>query len=235
MLCKVATAAATSGTAGCSRHWRRWRKPSPACLSRLITDHEDGTYTVRLYGEERQVPSRPRTFECRAPWAKTADGQDAMPSAKIRARAVRGSHRKGICRLEGWLRRTSCRSSIRRAHRAHRPGSHRLYQGAVEEALGETFRGARDEGRAIVVRHVRPDLSLERGGIIPGHAATIMQVEGTGENARRRNARPTPMASTSPTVMARDGVFQLSMQEFRSQFDYFSSSSEKDDGNNKLW
>lgn len=206
----------------------------PGVLEQAITDHEDGTYTVRLYGEDARGSLTAEDVRVQGTIPKTADGRDAYAQREDPSELWVVIIEKAFAAWKGGYGglHAGVPSDALTALTGQQ-ATNTFTKGKSSEALGETFRESADEGRAMVAAS-RPDLSLERGGIIPGHAHTILRVEGTGENATV--TLRDPYAEYEPDGNgARDGVFQLTMQEFRSQFDYFSSSSEKDDGSDKLW
>ena len=89
--------------------------------------------------------------------------------------------------------------------------------------LGEELRAGQGEGRAMLAAS-RADLSLSRGGVVPGHAHTVLAVKDV-DGQTRVVLRDTFAQYETEGHGAKDGVFELSLEEFRSQFPSLNASS----------
>ncbi len=205
----------------------------PTVLEQAITAHDDGSYTVRLYGEDAAGVLSAEDVRVAGTIPMTANGQDAYAQREdpgelwvVVIEKAFAAWKGGYGGLHAGLPSHALTALTGRA------ASDTATAHKTDASLGETFRNNADAQRAMVAAS-RPNLNLDAGGIIPGHAHTILGVEGTGDRAMV--TLRDPYAEYEPQGHgARDGVFTLTMAEFREQFDYFSTAGDAEAENRDL-
>ena len=200
----------------------------PKVLEDAITDHGDGTYTVRLYRKDDSGSLSAEDVRVEGTLPTTADGSDAYAQREdpneiwvVIIEKAFAAWKGGYAGLDAGLPSEALTALT------GQEAKDTFTRNQTPASLGETFRGNADEGRAMVAAS-NPHLDLRSGGIIPGHAHTILGVQGTGDQAvvKLRD----PYAEYEPSGNgARDGIFEMSMEDFIERFDYFSSSGAAQD------
>ena len=200
----------------------------PKVLENAITDHGDGTYTVRLYREDESGSLSAEDIRVEGSLPTTANGSDAYAQREdpneiwvVIIEKAFAAWKGGYGGLDAGI------PSEARTALTGQAATNTFTQDQTPASLGDTFRDNTDDGRAMVAAS-SAHLDLKAGGIIPGHAHTILGVQGTGEQAvvQLRD----PYAEYEPAGNgARDGIFEMSMDDFIQRFDYFSSSGAAQD------
>jgi hypothetical protein len=193
----------------------------PQLLEQAITDHGDGTYTVTLHrqgtdGSMQAEPIRvtgelPRTSDGRDAYAQRQDPKELWPALIEKAYA---SWKGGYGALDGGLPGDALTALT------GRPSRDAFTDGQRPEALQQTLMQNQASGKPMVAAS-KGNLDLKVGGVVPGHAHSILGVAEEGGQTmvtlRDSFARYEP-SNNGP----RDGVFKLPMAEFIKRFQYFS-------------
>lgn len=193
----------------------------PQLLEQAITDHGDGTYTVRLHGEGRDGELQAEDVRVQGSLPHTADGRDAYAQRQDPQELWVGIVEKafavwkgGYGQLDGGIPGDALTALT--GQRSHTS----FTEDTGAEELGGTLREAAGAGQPMVAAS-RADLSLERGGIVPGHAHTVLAVD--EEGGQTWLTLRDPFARYEPGGNGpRDGVFRVTLDEFRQRFQYTS-------------
>ena len=199
-------------------------KNQPEVLENAITDNKDGTHTVRLFHRTPRGTYEPESIRVQGTVPTTADGRDAyaqrtdptelwVPLIEKAFAARAGNYGSLHAGVPG-----DALSAL-----TGRPSTTTFSRDHSATGLGEELRAGQAEGRAMVAAS-RADLSLARGGVVPGHAHTVLDVKDV-DGQTRVVLRDTFAQYEPEGNGAKDGVFELSLEEFRSQFQYLNASS----------
>ena len=197
----------------------------PNVLQEAITDHGDGTYTVRLYKQDRSGAMLSDTVRVDGTLPRTANGQDAYAQRQDPNEMWVGIIEKAFASwkgsygsLDGGIPSDALTALTGRTTETE------FMKGADAQNLGDTMK-AKSESGAPMVAASKAELLLKEGGIVPGHAHTILDVseqDGTTWVTLR-----DPFAMYEPEGNgAKDGIFKLTIEEFQQRFQYASWTKE---------
>ena len=196
----------------------------PEVLENAVTDNQDGTYTVQLYRETEQGTYEPERIRVDGTVPTTADGRDAYAQRVDRGEIwVQVIEKAFAARAGGYGALDGGVPGDAMAALTGQASDTTFSKGSSAADMGEELRSGVADQRAMVAAS-RADLSLKRGGIVPGHAHTIVDVREVGGETRvvlRDTFAEYEPSGNGP----RDGVFELSLEEFKQQFQYFNTSA----------
>lgn len=185
----------------------------PQVLEDAVTDHGDGTYTVRLF---RVGESTPDAVRVSGALPQTANGRDAYSQRQDPAELWVGIIEKafaswmgGYGKLDGGIPGDALTALT---------GEQTTTVTGRDAGLGEQLRDGAAAGAPMVAASAA-HLSLAQGGIVPGHAHTVLDVTETG--GQTWVTLRDPFAEYEPGGNgARDGVFKLTLDELQQRFQY---------------
>ncbi len=193
----------------------------PQILEQAITNHGDGTWTVRLHSEGPDGQVQAEDVRVQGTLPQTHDGQDAYAQRQDPRELWVGIVEKafatwkgGYGALDGGVPGDALTALTGEQSQTA------FTNGAGDAGLGETLREAAATGQPMVAAS-RADISLQGAGIVPGHAHTILAVEEEGGQTWV-TLRDTFAQYEPDGHGPRDGVFRLSLEEFRQSFQYAS-------------
>ena len=187
----------------------------PGVLEQAVTDHGDGTYTVRLFAEAgatgedvRVTGALPQTTDGRDAYAQRPDPAELWVGIIEKAFA---SWKGGYGNLHGGLPSDALTALT---------GERSTTAFKDDPELGARMQAASAEGAPMVAASAA-HLSLSQGGIVPGHAHTVLDVRQDGDRTLIK-LRDTYAAYEPSGNGPKDGVFELTLDEFRRRFQYVS-------------
>jgi hypothetical protein len=193
----------------------------PRVLEDAITDHGDGTYTVRLHKQDSRGSMSSEDVRVEGTLPRTADGQDAYAQRSDNREMWVGiiekafaSWKNGYGSLDGGIPSDALTALT------GQPSETVFMKGADSSGLSASMQEAA-VARQPMVAASRADLSLKKGGIVPGHGHTILDVSEEGGTTHITLRDPFAMYEPGGDG-AQDGVFKLTMEEFQQQFQYAS-------------
>lgn len=195
----------------------------PQLLERAITDHGDGTYTVRLHRAERDGSMSAEDVTVDGDIARTADGRDAYAQRQDRkelwvvvVQKAFAAWKGGYGALDGGVPSDALTALT------GRPSGTTFTRGADPQALQKTLVENRGANRPMVAAS-GTDFTLGSAGIVPGHGHSVLDV--SEEGGQTWVTVRDPFAAYEPAGNgAKDGVFKLPLAEFQKRFQYFSWS-----------
>jgi hypothetical protein len=193
----------------------------PQLLEQAITDHGDGTYTVRLHRAEADGNMRAEDITVDGDVPRTADGQDAYAQRQDRkelwvvvVQKAFAAWKGGYGALDGGVPSDALTALT------GKPSGTSFTRGADPSALQKTLLDHHGAGKPMVAAS-GTDFGLRETGIVPGHGHSILDVSEQG--GETWVTVRDPFAAYEPGGNgARDGVFRLPLAEFRKRFQYFT-------------
>jgi hypothetical protein len=190
----------------------------PQVLEQAVTDHGDGSYTVRLFRSGESTPDEVRVSGA---LPRTADGRDAYAQRQDPAELWVGIIEKafaswmgGYGRLDGGIPGDALTALT---------GEETSTVDGGAGDMGEQLRDGAASGAPMVAASAA-HLSLAQGGIVPGHAHTVLDVSESG--GQTWVTLRDPFAEYEPGGNgARDGVFKLTLEELQQRFQYVTIGS----------
>lgn len=198
----------------------------PQVLEQAITDHGDGHYTVRLHRQARDGTISAEDVTVDGDLPRTADGRDAYAQRQdpkelwvVIIQKAFASWKGGYGQLDGGVPSEALTALT------GKPTQTTFTRGADPAALGQTLHTGQ-ASQSPMVAASRADLNLEKGGVVPGHGHTILDVK--EEGGQTMVTLRDPFARYEPGGNgARDGVFKLTLAEFAARFQYFTAGAGK--------
>ena len=198
----------------------------PNILEEAITDHGDGTYTVRLYKEDSRGSMVADDIRVEGSLPRTANGQDAYAQRQNPHEIWVGiieeafaSWKGSYGALDGGIPSDALTALTGRSTETE------FMNDAAPQELGEMMQSVSTSGEPMVAAS-RADLSLQQGGIVPGHAHTILDVSEQGGTTLITLRDPFAMYEPDGNG-AKDGVFTLTLEEFQQRFQYASWTNQE--------
>jgi hypothetical protein len=193
----------------------------PGVLEQAITDHGDGTYTVRLFREEAGGSMVSEDVRVTGAVPRTADGKDAYAQRQDRkelwvvvVQKAFAAWKKGYGALDSGVPTEALTALTgKRSATAHT-------RGADPAALQKTLLDNKSARKPMVAAS-GTDFSLGQTGIVPGHAHSVLDVSEEGGQTWV-TVRDSFAAYEPAGNGAKDGVFRLPLAEFQKRFQYFS-------------
>jgi len=193
----------------------------PKVLEDAITDHGDGTYTVRLHKQDTRGLMSSEDVRVEGTLPRTVDGQDAYAQRSDPTEMWVGiiekafaSWKGGYGTLDGGIPSDALTALTGQSSETV------FMKGADSGELSSSMQEAASAQRPMVAAS-RADLSLKKGGIVPGHGHTILNVNEEGGTTYITLRDPFAMYEPSGND-AQDGVFKLTLEEFQHRFQYAS-------------
>ncbi len=193
----------------------------PQVLEQAITDHGDGTYTVRLHKQARDGSISAEDIVVTGAVPQTADGRDAYAQRQdpkelwvVVIEKAFASWKGGYGALDGGVP-TDALTAL-----TGRPSNTAFTRGNDSESIQKSLNEGHAAKRPMVAAS-GADFSLQDTGIVPAHAHSIMDVqERDGETYVTVR---DPFAQYEPSGNGpKDGTFTLPLAEFQKRFQYFS-------------
>jgi hypothetical protein len=193
----------------------------PKVIEQAITDHGDGSVTVRLHREDAGGTMVAEDVRVDASVPRTADGRDAYAQRQDRKELWVVLVQKAFAAWKGGYGAldSGVPSDALTALTGKRSGTS-FTRGADPSALQKTLvdnHGARKP----MVAASGTDFALGQTGIVPAHAHSILDVSQEGGETWV-TVRDTFAAYEPAGNGAKDGVFRLPLAEFQKRFQYFS-------------
>jgi hypothetical protein len=194
----------------------------PKLIEQAITDHGDGTYTVRLYREDGRGTMVAEDVTVDESVPRTADGQDAYAQRQDRkelwvviVQKAFAAWKGGYGALDSGVPNDALTALT------GKPSTTSFTRGADPSALKKTLLDNRAAGQPMVAAS-GTDFALQDTGIVPAHAHSILDVSEEGGETWV-TVRDSFAAYEPSGNGPKDGVFRLPLAEFQKRFQYVSS------------